>query len=88
MQLSSDALRCIRVQEGGRLVAAGSDDGMISLLGVEEYLYMMEKSEKSIMASVSSIANLLSPYKNVNIVLLLCFFRYYNKIIIMLISIL
>ena len=48
----------MRVHDQGRLVAAGSQNGLTTLLSLSSDLCTMEKNEKNVLAAVS----LISPY--------------------------
>lgn len=53
LRLSDQALHCLKVQEPqGRLVASGSNDGVITLIELSKNLCTIGKSEKNLMTSV------------------------------------
>ena len=51
-QVCDEALQSIRVQEQGRLVATGSQNGTTTLLELSEGLYTMQRNEKSLVTAV------------------------------------
>ncbi|CAF1364669.1 unnamed protein product [Rotaria sordida] len=53
IQVVDESLHCLRVQEPhGRLVACGSQNGIVTLIEVSDNLCVQEKSEKGLMNGV------------------------------------
>lgn len=53
LQVCDDPLRCLRVHEGGQLVAVGNDKGNVYLVEFSENLASNHKNDKALLTAVS-----------------------------------
>lgn len=54
VQVCDEPLYCLRVQDGGRFVACGSQGGVATLLELCSGLSTLQKNDKSLLAAVST----------------------------------